>query len=135
MAVWLAASLPALAHAQSAADMDARLDTLFGEHVPYRNFFEKLQKAVATDDKAAVAAMVQYPFRARLGGKAHTIRDAGHFVADYDQIMTPEVKRAIAAQTYPELFANWQGISIGSGEIWFSGIGTGKDIRIIAINH
>lgn len=123
------------AQAQTAADMDARLDTLFGEHASYRGFFDRLKQAVAAGDKAAVAAMVDYPFRTRLEGKAATIRDAGHFIADYDRIITPKVKDAVSRQSYPKLFANWQGISIGSGEIWFGGVGKRNDVKITAINH
>ncbi|MEK7948390.1 hypothetical protein WKR98_26870 [Pigmentiphaga sp. YJ18] len=123
------------AQAQTAADMDARLDTLFGEHASYRGFFDKLKQAVAAGDKAAVAAMADYPFRTRVEGKAVTIRDAGHFIADYDRIITPKVKDAVSRQTYSELFANWQGISVGSGEIWFGGVGKRNDVKITAINH
>ena len=78
------------AQAQTAADMDARLDTLFGEHASYRGFFDKLKQAVAAGDKAAVAAMADYPFRTRLDGKAATLRDAEHFIADYDRLITPK---------------------------------------------
>ncbi|MPS29565.1 MAG: hypothetical protein E2576_01215 [Alcaligenaceae bacterium] len=123
------------AQAQSAADMDTRLDTLFGEHTSYRGFFDRLKQAVAAADKPAVAAMVDYPFRTRIDGKAVTIRDAGHFIADYDQLITPKVRAAVSRQAYPELFANWQGISIGSGEIWFGGVGKRNDVKITAINH
>ncbi|MCX8999731.1 hypothetical protein NOF55_21735 [Rhizobiaceae bacterium BDR2-2] len=121
-------------YAQTAAEVDSSLDGLFGAHAPYRHFFEQLQKAVASDDKAAVAAMVDYPFQARINGKAVTLRDAAHFVADYDKIVTSKVKQAIAAQTYATLFANWQGVMIGDGELWFSGVGDGNMIKIIAIN-
>ncbi|MBN9475536.1 MAG: hypothetical protein ABS43_31210 [Bordetella sp. SCN 67-23] len=123
------------AQAQTAADMDARLDTLFGEHASYRGFFDKLKQAVAAGDKAAVAAMADYPFRTRLDGKAATLRDAEHFIADYDRLITPKVRDAVSRQTYPELFANWQGISIGSGEIWFGGVGKRNEVKITAINH
>lgn len=131
----LAASAGAVStHAQTAAEVDSSLDTLFGAHVPYRQFFEQLQKAVASDDKAIVAAMVDYPFQARINGKAVKLRDAAHFVADYDKIVTSKVKQAIASQTYATLFANWQGVMIGDGEVWFSGVGDAGVIKIIAIN-
>lgn len=120
--------------AQSAADTDAALDAAFGAHEPYRNFLQTLQKDVAANDKAAIAALVSYPFQARINGKAVKLRDAAHFVQDYDKIVTPKVKRAIADQSYSTLFANWQGVSIGDGEVWFSGIGGNDNIRIIAIN-
>ncbi|MDI6029391.1 hypothetical protein QBK99_24865 [Corticibacterium sp. UT-5YL-CI-8] len=120
--------------AQSVAEVNKTFDELFGEHAAYQNFFDALKKAVATGDKAAVAAMVDYPFQARIGGKAVKIRDAAHFVADYDKIITTKVKEAVAEQSYPTLFANWQGVMIGDGEVWFSGTGGPGNVKITAIN-
>lgn len=127
-------TLSAVALAQTAADTDSSLDQLYGGHKPYADFFDALQKAVAADDKAAVAAMVDYPFSARIGGKAVKIRDAGHFAADYDKVVTAKVKNAVAKQTYATLFANWQGVMIGDGEVWFSGVGKDSHVKITAIN-
>ncbi|KGD99150.1 MULTISPECIES: hypothetical protein [Rhizobium/Agrobacterium group] len=123
--------------AQTSADTNKSLDDLFGHHQPYADFFSKLQTAVGSGDKQAVAGMVDYPFQARIGGKAVKINDAKHFVADYDKIVTTKVKGAVAKQTYPTLFANWQGVMIGEGEVWFAE--TGKDekhmaVKITAIN-
>ena len=127
------ASVPS-ARAQTAAEVDATMDTLFGDHVSYRKFFDDLKKAVAANEKSAVAAMVDYPFQARIGGKAVKLKDAAHFVADYDKIVTAKVKKAVADQSYATLFANWQGVSIGDGEVWFSGVGDANVIKITAIN-
>jgi predicted component of type VI protein secretion system len=128
----LMAPLPAIA--ETATGMNATLDTLFGEHARYRSFFDALKKAVSEGDKAAVAAMVDYPFQARIGGKSVKIRDAAHFVADYDKVVTAKVKSALHAQGYESLFANWQGVMVGDGEIWFSGVGDANEIKITAIN-
>lgn len=122
------------AGAQSAEEMNKTLDDLYGAHGPYHTFFEKLKKAVAENDKEAVASMVKYPFKARINGKAVTIRDAVHFVADYDKVFTAKVKEAVSKQTYPNLFANWQGVMIGDGEVWFSGIDNNNTVKIIAVN-
>lgn len=122
------------ASTQTAAEMDASLDAAFGVHEPYRQFFEQLQKAVAANEKAAVASMIDYPFRARIKGKAIELRDATHFVQAYDKIVTAKVKHAISSQTYPTMFANWQGVSIGDGEVWFSGVDGNDKIKVIAIN-
>lgn len=131
----LAMSAPVLA--QTAADTNKSLDSLFGDHKPYADFFSKLQTAVGAGDKQTVAGMVDYPFQARIGGKAVKINDTKHFVADYDKIITAKVKGAVAKQTYPTLFASWQGVMIGDGEVWFAE--TGKDekhmaVKITAIN-
>lgn len=130
--VALAAPLPVLAN--PAAEMNNTLDTLFGDHTRYHTFFDNLKKAVAADDKAVVAAMIEYPFQVRIGGKSLKIRDAAHFIADYDQVITAKVKHALQGQTYETLFANWQGVMVGQGEIWFSGVGDADVIKVTAIN-
>lgn len=138
-AVCLSAGSAGLAGAQTAAEVNSNLDSLFGDHKPYEEFFAKLKKAVADGDKETVASMIDYPFQARLKGKAVKIRDQKHFVADYDQVVTAKVKDAVAKQTYPTLFANWQGVMIGDGEVWFNGICSDdsckqQTVRIIAVN-
>lgn len=138
-AISIVLGLAGAVQAQSASEVNGNLDTLFGDHVPYEKFFDKLKKAVGAADKETVASMVDYPFQARINGKAVKIRDQKHFVADYDQIVTGKVKDALAKQTYAALFANWQGVMIGDGELWFNGV-CGDDackqqtVRITAIN-
>ncbi|MFC4877025.1 hypothetical protein [Microbulbifer halophilus] len=83
--------------------------------------------------------MVDYPFKARIDDRAVTIRDAAHFVEDYDKVFTSKVRKAVSSQTYPNLFANWQGVMIGDGEIWFGGICSDETckqqtVRITAVN-
>lgn len=126
-------SVPALA--QTDADMDKQLDASMGSHKDYAVFFSKLQKAIASNDKAAVSAMVDYPFVAHSKGKGVMIKDAKQFVAQYDKLITPKVKAAVDKQTYATLFTNWQGVMIGRGEIWFSGMGDGLKVKIYTINN
>jgi len=121
--------------AQTVSEVDSQLDTLFGAHEQYRTFFGKLKGAVAAADKQAVATMIDFPFATRIGGKAVKVRDVKHFVADYDKIITLKIRDAVAKQRYEDLFANWQGVMIGDGEVWFSGIGDNDTVKIIAINH
>lgn len=130
----IALGASAVAQAQTAAEVDSTLDTLFGSHAPFADFLGALQRAVAADDRQAVAAMVDYPFHARIAGKAASIKDASHFVDAYYHIVTAKVKHAIAEQRYAKLFANWQGVMIGDGEVWFSLVGKPGAVRITAIN-
>lgn len=125
--------------AQTDQAVDARMDFLFGSHVPYRQFFGQLQQAVARADKPAVAGMVKYPITVALHGKKVTLRTKRDFVAHYDAIFTPKLVDLVAHQTYATLFSRDQGVMIGGGEIWFSGIcrdKTCKDvsIKIITLN-
>lgn len=128
---------PQTGGAQTVAETDASLDMLYGEHAAYRAFFDKLKAAVAADDRTTVAGMVSYPLETRIGGKRVKLRDPAHFIASYGQIMTARVKQALAKQDYADLFANAEGLMIGDGEIWFSGIGGGTPatVRITAVNQ
>lgn len=121
--------------AQTAAEVDARLDDLFGAHAPYRAFLAELQAAVAADDRSAVAAMVSYPLNTKVDGAAVSIDSAAAFVDQYGALMTEKVTEAVAEQTYAGLFANAQGAMIGDGEIWFTGVGEDETVKIIAINN
>lgn len=123
------------AAAQTAKEVDASLDGLFGGHASTQRFLETLKAAVAIDDRPGVAALVAYPLKTRMGGKAVTVKDAARFVAGYDKIMTDKVKTAIGRQTYAGLFANWQGVMIGDGEVWFSPLDNSDKVRITAINN
>ncbi|MFM0644255.1 hypothetical protein PQR14_07970 [Paraburkholderia bryophila] len=125
--------------AQTDQAVDARMDFLFGSHVPYRQFFDQLQQAVARADKPAVAGMVKYPITVALHGKKVTLRTKRDLVAHYDAIFTPKLVDLVAHQTYATLFSRDQGVMIGGGEIWFSGIcrdKTCKDVsvKIITLN-
>ncbi|MFT3987277.1 hypothetical protein [Aestuariivirga sp.] len=123
------------AWAQTAAQMDQTLDQLYGAHKPYHDFFNALQAAVKADNKTAVSKMISYPLQTMVGGKKVTLHDAAHFVASYDQIITAKVKSAVEHQTYETLFARDQGVMIGDGEVWFSGVGSSNTVLITGINQ
>jgi|GEM_PF-1407075 len=98
-----------------------------------RRFLSQLQTACAAKNRAAVAALVRYPFKTYNAGKVRkTYKNQAALLADYDQLFTPAVLKAIAEQTYDDLFVRDQGAMIGDGEIWFDQ----RDgaIKIIAIN-
>lgn len=120
--------------AGDANELNATLDAMFGEHQRYQTFFTDLKKAVIKGYKNDVAALVDYPFMARIDGKRVEILDAAHFVADYDKIITASVANALHAQAYEDLFVNWQGVMVGDGEIWFAEAGDTGQIKITAIN-
>ncbi|MCL9662712.1 hypothetical protein L2089_18645 [Paenibacillus hunanensis] len=86
----------------------------------FHTFFVTFQQAVIKDNKAKVASMVHYPLNVNTNGKTHKIKNAKIFIAKYDSIMTPEIKRILAYAIEEDLFVNWQGVMVGSGELWFS---------------
>ena len=138
-ALGLAFALSAFpAMAQTDADTDAAIDGVLMDHVPFRAAFDAIQKAVADGDKAAFASWVSYPIDLTVAGKPMTIKDAKHFEEHYDAIMTEEIRNAITSQTWSTLFANYQGVMFGDGELWLSGICKDDkcakfDVKIITI--
>lgn len=82
-------------------------------------FVAGLRKAVAENDKAAVAAMIEYPIEIQLGNGLE-ITDKDQFVKNYDTIMTKAVRDAILTQ---EPFINPRLViqMIGDGaQVWLS---------------
>ena len=96
-------------------------------------FLDRLQRAVEAEDRDAVLACIQMPFRTyRSGVVTRTYRTRAQLKRDYDRLLTPNVIAAIREARYDRLFVRDQGVMIGSGEIWMFDHGQG--IRIIAIN-
>jgi hypothetical protein len=97
-------------------DVDARLDLLFGEHDPHRNFFRELQTAVAANARERVAALVSYPLKTHIHGHVR-LRNPQQFVAQYEVLLSAKTQDVLAHQSFNSLFANSQGVMIGNGQI------------------
>src|SRR5262249_10231098 len=83
-------------------------------------FLNELQAAIATRER--LADMVSYPPSVRLRGPRRPPAGAPHFFAHCEQLLSAPVCAAIARQFYATLFANSQGVMIGSGEVWFAAV-------------
>jgi predicted lipid-binding transport protein (Tim44 family) len=84
----------------------------------FLNTFQALQKAVADNDKEKVADYILYPLRVNDSEKELTIPNKKEFIAKYDQIFTEAIRKALVNQKTDELFVNYQGVMVGSGELW-----------------
>ncbi|MGG4221161.1 hypothetical protein ABEW32_23385 [Paenibacillus jamilae] len=84
----------------------------------FLNTFKALQKAVADNDKEKVADYILYPLRVNDVEKSLTIPNKKDFMAKYDQIFTDAIREALVNQKTDELFVNYQGVMVGSGELW-----------------
>ncbi|WNC16963.1 hypothetical protein [Brevibacillus brevis] len=98
----------------------------------FEAFYAKLQKWVNRENKAAVARNVQYPLRVNKDGQSRFVTDEKQFIAEYEEIMTERVRLALEHQPASETFVNYQGVMVGSGEIWLRQ-SQGK-FYIVAIN-
>ena len=111
---------------------------MLGDHVRYEAVIRQLQRAVAANDTAAVAALVNYPFVTVRDGESLRVADAEAFVREYDRIMTPPIAEAIKRQKYSQLMVNYKGVMFGNGEAWVNGICKDDackevDVRVVAL--
>lgn len=113
---------------------------LGGDPADYRSVFDRLQQGVALGDKVAVAALVAYPIEVELDGGQASIGNADAFVAAWDKIITSEVAQAVVQQEFADVLVNAQGVMIGSGQVWISGVCKDtacneSDVRVISIQR
>jgi hypothetical protein len=108
---------------------------------PRPGFIRELQKAVAANDKAWLAAHLHLPVR-YFGKKAHIIRSKDWFLKHYTTVIGPELKANVLAQDPEKYFMNYQGLMVGDGSqnIWLedfgdAGAGKGVHFEIITINN
>lgn len=98
-------------------------------------FLRGLQRAVARNERGKVAGMVDYPLRVTIDGRKRTLNRRADLLRRYDLVFNRKVRQSLARQKAGDLFVNWRGVMIGSGEIWFGPRPEGKTLRIIAINN
>ena len=132
------AAAPASAIADDPSAVNQAIDEVLGDHVRYEAVIRQLQQAVAANDAAAVAALVDDPLATVRDGQSLKIADAEAFVRDYDRIMTPPIAEAIKRQRYSELMVNYKGVMFGNGEAWVNGICRDDacknvDVRVVAL--
>lgn len=102
-------------------DARQRIERLLGNAAQYEQVFNALKQGVAGNDRAAVARLVRYPLKVTIDGETQQIADAAAFQRQYASIVTAPIARAIAAQSFDNVFANWQGVMIGNGQVWLNG--------------
>jgi len=100
------------------------------------DFLSRLQRALRTKNRAALAEAMNYPIVIAVDGSPSelVIHDADEFVRSYDKIVTPPVTAAIRNATVRSLsvnldgvtiggdvhhFVNYRGIALGRGTVWF----------------
>lgn len=115
---------PRFSVAQSSrAEIDKAITTNIGDVAKFQAFFARLKQAIETQDAASVAAMVSYPITVNPHTKAAlTLRTSQSFITQYAKIVTPHIAEVIQKQKYEDLFVNYQGAMLGSGEVWIAGI-------------
>jgi hypothetical protein len=90
---------------------------------------QKFQAAVIAGDQEAVAALILYPIDITVDQKRLRIKDRRALALNWERIFSSSYREAVAQAVPRAMFANEQGIMLGSGQAWFN-----SDGKIIAIN-
>ncbi len=82
------------------------------------------QKLVIKNDKVGISKLIQYPLSVYSDGNALTIENEKDFIANYDKVMTPSLKKDLSTAYTLYLFANGDGLMFGSNihNVWIAGI-------------
>lgn len=75
--------------------------------------------AVLRGDKEEVAKYARFPLSFSINNKPRTASNRTAFLRYYDAIFTKSFVEKIAKGVPHHMFANWQGIMLGDGEVWF----------------
>jgi hypothetical protein len=109
--------------------LDKSIDLSVGDHIKVHAILTQLQRAVASHNAPAVAALIHYPIKVNPGKKPFTIKNEKAFIKDYDSIITHDIQDVILKQKYEDLFVNSQGAMIGDGEVWITGFCLDKSCK------
>ncbi|MBV5337424.1 MAG: hypothetical protein J0653_05585, partial [Deltaproteobacteria bacterium] len=78
------------------------------------------------DDRGKVADFILLPLRVNgwldesQGKISRQFTSRQEVLDNYPEIFTPQVQAAIKKQKNDKLYANWQGVMVGNGEVWLS---------------
>lgn len=91
-------------------------------------FAESMKAAILNEDWAAVSEMATYPIT--IQGVEYVNEES---LAHADIVLSEEYKEALETASCNNLFANWQGIMLGNGEVWIGEV-LDEGLKVIAIN-
>ena len=98
-------------------------------------FLDQLAALVADGDLSPIAGIIDYPLTLQdpESGKSFTYNSPDEVLAISDHIFNGKIKNAILNQSFEDLFINYNGLMIGSGELWFA-ITRGDEFLLTTIN-
>ena len=85
-------------------------------------FLAKFQDALKSNNREAVALLVNYPLLVTgAAGRTH-VRSRAQLLSSFDGVFTATVSGAILKAAQDDVWGNSNGFMIGDGVIWFDGI-------------
>lgn len=104
------------------ASVDQRIESLLGDAPDYKELFYAFKVALEEGKSDIVVSLVNYPITVNIDGEEATYASEQELLDDYDTVFTETIVEAVSNQEYGDLFVNSEGVMIGNGEVWISGI-------------
>ena len=98
-----------------------------------QRFVETLQAAIRRNDVAALAASFRYPFTIH-ARRDIVVRTPGAFKQNYRTYLPLQTRQEILDASPVCLFANDQGVMLGSGTVWFEEADDTHAFKAFALN-
>jgi hypothetical protein len=92
----------------------------------YGQFLFRLQTGLRNNDQTAVVGLIGFPLRVNRDGSKVTYRTSGDVRRDFDEIFTPEVRKAVLNLRPDTLISRDGGRQAGNRRIWFGPSCAGK---------
>ncbi|OHV23297.1 hypothetical protein EOS93_00145 [Rhizobium sp. RMa-01] len=132
--------LSAGAFAQSENEVYNRIEELHGDAAGFDRPLRQLVVAMRSGDAETIAGLAEYPLTVKANGETYDVENAEDFVENFDDLVTPETRRAVGHQQYEDLFVNSDGVMLANGAVWMGAVCDDNACQeshwaIIAINN
>lgn len=93
----------------------------------------ELKELAATEDFNALSRLVRTPIMVFINGKKTILKSQREVIQSAPDVFNARILQAIKGQEVDLLFANWQGVRIGNGELWLNEVD--GEVLITSINN
>lgn len=121
-AALFATTLTGVAAKADEASVDQQIEALLGDAPDYKELFYAFKVALEEGKSDIVVSLVNYPITVTIDGEEATYSSEQELLDNYDSVFTEAIVEAVSNQDYGDLFVNSEGVMIGNGEVWISGI-------------
>ncbi len=107
---------------QSDSDVYNRIEELHGGAAGFDRPLRQLVKAMRSGEAETIAGLAEYPLTVKANGESYDVESAEDFIDNFDELVTPETRRAVGRQQYEDLFVNSDGVMLAGGAVWIGAI-------------
>jgi hypothetical protein len=110
------------AHAASDQQVLKRIEQLHGHSDGFEDPFFTLRDAMQRGDARDIADLGEYPLTVNANGETYEIQSADDFVENFQTLVTPQTRRAVAREKLGNVLVNSDGVGLANGAVWLSAI-------------